>query len=315
MFSALIYLEPVFPQTKSQSANCTVKYGNYTSPFLIVNTMPPVAWGTVAAFACGAATAALAMRLLRPAPISQESAPAPSPGVGEEDRSGADCGAAESHARRSATHIISAESLRRFAAQVFEHCGVLPDDARVAAEILVLADLRGIDSHGIARLKAYYLMLRKGAINPRPDVRILRETASTAVVDGDGLGLVVAPKANAIAMRKAKECGSGWVSVRNTNHYGIAGAYALQSAENSEMIGFSMTNTSPIVAPLFGKRRMLGTNPIAVAFPCDSREGKNTPVVIDLATSVVPFGKVEECARVGSRLLPGWAIDAKGTSA
>ena len=271
--------------------------------------MPPVAWGRSLP-ACGAATAASRCACCAPRRFRRKAHPRPRQ-AGEEDRSGADCGAAESH-DEGVTHIISAEPPRRLP-QVFEHCGVLPDDARVAAEILVLADLRGIDSHGIARLKAYYLMLRKGAINPRPDVRILRETASTAVVDGDnGLGLVVAPKANAIAMRKAKECGSGWVSVRNTNHYGIAGAYALQSAENSEMIGFSMTNTSPIVAPLFGKRRMLGTNPIAVAFPCDSREGKNTPVVIDLATSVVPFGKVEECARVGSRLLPGWAIDAKG---
>ena len=153
------------------------------------------------------------------------------------------------------------------------------------------ADHRGIDSHGIARLHAYFTLLQAGEINPRPKVRKTRSTSTTATVDGDnGLGLIVGPKANKIAMDMADEHGSGWVSVKNTNHYGIAGWYSLQAVERDQ-IGFSMTTSSAVVAPLWGKQRMLGTNPIAVAFP--GTEGVNKPVVIDFATSVVPWGKIE----------------------
>ena len=114
--------------------------------------------------------------------------------------------------------------------------------------------------------------------------------------------------ANAIAINKAKEVGSGWVSVRNTHHYGIAGGYSLKALE-SDMIGISMTNSGAIVAPLYGKARYLGTNPIAIAFPGTD---KNAPLVIDMATSVVPWGKVEECARTNAMLKQGWAIDENG---
>ena len=208
-------------------------------------------------------------------------------------------------------HLIDAEKLRSFVKDVLVRCGCDAEDAATGARILVLADLRGIDSHGVARLKAYYSMLSENIINPRPNVRIVRETASTATVDGDnGLGLIVGPKANKIAMDKAQACGSGWVSVRNTHHYGIAGAYSLMALER-DMIGLSMTNSSSVVAPLWGKERMLGTNPIAIAFPGQDER----PVVIDFATSVVPWGKVEEYARMGKPLLPGWAIDANGREA
>ena len=157
--------------------------------------------------------------------------------------------------------------------------------------MVVQADHRGIDSHGIARLHAYFTLLQAGEINPRPKVRKTRSTSTTATVDGDnGLGLIVGPKANKIAMDMADEHGSGWVSVKNTNHYGIAGWYSLQAVERDQ-IGFSMTTSSAVVAPLWGKQRMLGTNPIAVAFP--GTEGVNKPVVIDFATSVVPWGKIE----------------------
>ena len=200
------------------------------------------------------------------------------------------------------------ERLRAFSARVFRHLGVPESDARQAAEVLARADLRGIDSHGVARLRTYYDLLRAGRINPRPDVRVVRETPSTATVDGDGgLGLVVGPRANEIAMEKAEAVGSGWAAVRNTNHYGIAGYYVLEALER-DLIGLSMTNTSPIVTPLWGAERMLGTNPIAIAFP-----GKEEPpIVIDLATSVVAYGKVEIAERTRTALAPGWALDRSG---
>src|SRR5436189_3083331 len=144
------------------------------------------------------------------------------------------------------------ETLHQFAAGVLEHGGVPPEDAGLAADVLVAADLRGVDSHGVARLRAYHAGLRAGEMNPRPRVRVVRETPSTATVDGDGgLGLVVGPRANEIAMAKAAEVGSGWVAVRNTNHFGIAGYYVLRALER-DLVGWAMTNSSALVAPLFG---------------------------------------------------------------
>src|SRR5690606_31541252 len=140
-----------------------------------------------------------------------------------------------------------------------------------------------------------------GRINPKPNIRIVRERKSVATVDGDsGLGLVVGPKANEIAMDKAAEYGSGWVSVCNSNHYGIAGYYPLKALER-DMIGWSMTNSSRIVVPLWGADRRLGTNPIAIAFP----GYKHPPIVIDLATSVVAFGKIEMANRAGKSVPEG----------
>src|SRR5215207_9917369 len=118
------------------------------------------------------------------------------------------------------------ERLREFSARTFEYFGVPPADAAQAADVLAASDLRGVDSHGVARLHSYFDMLSLGRINPRPSVRVVRELPGTATVDGDnGLGLVVGPWANRVAMDKADAVGSGWVSVRNTNHFGIAGYY------------------------------------------------------------------------------------------
>jgi LDH2 family malate/lactate/ureidoglycolate dehydrogenase len=191
---------------------------------------------------------------------------------------------------------------------VFEHFGVPAEDAALAAGVLARADLRGIDSHGVARLHTYYDMLELGRINPRPKLSIVRESASTATVDGDnGLGLVVGPKANAIAMAKAAEAGSGWVSVRNTNHFGIAGYYVLEALER-DLIGWAMTNSTKLVAPLWGAERMLGTNPIAIAFP----GFEEPPIVIDLATCAAAYGKIEIAVRAKERIPEGWAIDRDG---
>ena len=206
------------------------------------------------------------------------------------------------------TRTFSPETLSLFSARVFEHFGVPEEDARLAASVLSCADLRGIDSHGVARLHTYFDMLELGRINPRPKIGIVRESASTATVDGDnGLGLVVGPKANAIAMAKAAEAGSGWVSVRNTNHYGIAGWYVLEALKK-DLIGWAMTNSTKLVAPLWGAERMLGTNPIAIAFP----GLEEPPIVVDLATCAAAYGKIEIAVRAGERIPKGWAIDRNG---
>lgn len=206
------------------------------------------------------------------------------------------------------SHCFASERLHEFASQVFKHFGVPAEAADQAAAILVLSDLRGIDSHGIARLRSYVSMLSIGRINPQPNITIVRESPSTATVDGDnGLGLVVGPQANAIAMEKADRVGTGWVAVRHTNHYGIAGWYVLEALKR-DMIGWAMTNTTKIVAPLWGAEKMLGTNPLAIAFP----GLEEPPVVIDMATPAAAFGKVEMAIRTDKPIPDGWAIDRDG---
>src|SRR6267143_2955240 len=151
----------------------------------------------------------------------------------------------------SESTMFPPEQLFEFSIRVFRHFGVPEIDARTAATVLQAADLRGIDSHGVARLHSYFDMLTLGRIEPKANVTIVRESPSTATVDGgNGLGLVVGPKANAIAIEKAVGAGSGWVSVRDTNHYGIAGWDVLEALKR-ELIGWSMTNTTRLVAPLW----------------------------------------------------------------
>src|SRR5438445_68371 len=206
------------------------------------------------------------------------------------------------------TQLFPPEQLFEFSVRVFRHMGVPEEDARTAATVLQAADLRGIDSHGVARLHTYFDLLQAGRIDPKPTVTSVRESPSTATVDGgNGLGLVVGPKANAIAMEKALAVGSGWVSVRNTNHYGIAGYYVLEALKR-DLIGWSMTNATKTVAPLWGAERMLGTNPLAIAFP----GLEEPPIVIDMATSAAAYGKIEIARRAGKSIPLGWAIDRSG---
>lgn len=206
------------------------------------------------------------------------------------------------------TQTFPVEQLSQFIRQVLRHFEISEEDAQQSADVLIASDVRGIDSHGIARLPMYARWLRAGRINPRPQVAIVRETPSTATVDGDnGLGLVVGNAANDIAMEKAAEVGTGWVAVRNSNHFGIAGYYPMKCLAR-DMIGWAMTNASCQVAPLWSRDRMLGTNPIAVAFPA----GQQRPIVIDMATSVVAYGKVEIAQRKQVPIPDGWAIDAQG---
>ena len=205
-------------------------------------------------------------------------------------------------------YIFGSDYLKNFSADVFMHFGVGTDDAKQAADVLSRSDLRGIDSHGVARLHTYFDMLSLGRINPKPKIKIVRDKLSVAAVDGDnGLGLVVGPKANEIAMEKAEKYGSGWVSVCHTNHFGIAGYYPLKALER-DLIGWAMTNSTKLVAPLWGAERMLGTNPIAIAFPGD----KEPPIVIDMATSAVAYGKIEIALRKREEVPKGWIVDNEG---
>lgn len=198
--------------------------------------------------------------------------------------------------------------LQSFIKQVFLSIGCPDDDAQLASSVLISADLRGVDSHGIARLVGYVRLFDNGRLNTKPVIKIIHESPSTAVVDGDkGLGLVVAPKAMQIAIQKANAVGSGWISVQNSNHFGIAGFHAMMALEN-DMIGWAMTNAAPLVTPTFSKEKLLGTNPIALAIPAK----ENPPFVADFATTAVAYGKMEILQRKGSPAPLGWVQDKDG---
>lgn len=204
--------------------------------------------------------------------------------------------------------LVPYENLVSFTRQLFVAIGCSETDALVATEVLLSADLRGIDSHGIARLSGYIRLWEAGRVKASPAIRVIHETPSTAVVDGDsGLGLVVAPFAMKIAMEKAANVGTGWVSVQNSNHYGIAGWHAMMALQQ-DMIGISMTNASALVAPTFSTERLLGTNPICVAIPA----GDEPAFVADMATTTAANGKLEILQRKNQEAPKGWIQDAEG---
>ncbi len=199
-------------------------------------------------------------------------------------------------------------SLRAFTGAVFRKLGVPARDARVTADVLVTADLRGIGSHGVARLPRYVTGIRDGTISRKDSSRVVKQTRATAVIDGgNGLGQVVGRNGMELAIEKARRASVGFVAVRNSNHYGIAGYYSMM-ALRAGMMGISMTNAAPLVVPTFGRTAVLGTNPISVAAPA----GKEEPFVLDMATSVVPRGSIEVYDRQGKRIPLGWVVDASG---
>jgi L-2-hydroxycarboxylate dehydrogenase (NAD+) len=203
---------------------------------------------------------------------------------------------------------FSYAQLFAFAQEIFIKIGCSEKEANDAAKVLLSADLRGVDSHGIARLSGYIRLWQAGRINAKPHLKIIHETPSTAVVDGDaGLGLVVAPYAMKVAIDKARTAGTGWVSVQNSNHFGIAGIHAMMALEE-DMIGIAMTNASPLVAPTFSTERLLGTNPIAVAIPA----GNQAAFVADMATTTAANGKLEILQRKNMPAPHGWIQDKEG---
>ena len=204
--------------------------------------------------------------------------------------------------------LYSYQQLFSFSKNIFLKIGCSEANAETASRVLLSADLRGVDSHGIARLTGYVRLWEVNRINANPNISIVHETPSTATVDGDkGLGLVVAPAAMQIAIDKAKNVGTGWVSVKNSNHFGIAGIHAMMALEH-DMIGIAMTNASPLVAPTFSAERLLGTNPISVAIPA----GIEPPFVADFATTTAANGKLEILLRKNMDTPTGWVQTKTG---
>lgn len=204
---------------------------------------------------------------------------------------------------------IPFEISEKFIADVFKGLGVPHDEAVICADVLTTADKRGIDSHGIARLKTiYYDRIKKGIQHPVTNFEVVKETQTTAVIDGhNGMGHYIAKRSMEIAIRKAKETGMGMTAVRNSTHYGIAGYYVLMAIKEG-MIGLTGTNARPSVAPTFSVENMLGTNPITIGIPSD----EEFPFVLDCATSIAQRGKVEVYAREDKPLPPGLVIGEDG---
>jgi len=203
---------------------------------------------------------------------------------------------------------VSAKTLTDFVAALFEKHGVPEGDAFLVADNLVAADLRGIDSHGVARTGRYLARLKKGLIHPTLQVSIVKESPSTLTLDGGAsLGQPVGKYAMERTIAKAATAGVCITSVRNSNHYGIARYYSLMALPH-DMIGISMTNTRPLAVPTYGREAILGTNPISFVAPAMSER----PFVLDMATTVIPIGKVEAFKRKQQKLLPGWAVDQHG---
>ena len=196
-----------------------------------------------------------------------------------------------------------------FTKNVFLAMGCSEEDAKIIAEVFLAAELRDHASHGMIRIKDYYELWKSGRINVKPDVRIVHESPSTAVVDGDNaVGMVAARKSMEIAIEKAKNAGTGWVATRNSNHFGIAGFYSMMALKN-DMIGICLTNANPLVAPTFSISRMMGTNPIAVAIPTM----KQPPFIADFATTPIARGKLAVAEKKGEKVAFGFVQDKTGT--
>jgi len=204
--------------------------------------------------------------------------------------------------------MYTPEYLENLTVAIFEKMGCSAQDAKTAAKVFVAAELRGLPSHGMIRIKDYYQLWEANRINVKPNVRIVHETPSTAVVDGDGgIGMIPATRSMEIAIEKAKNAGTGWVSTRGSNHYGIAGYYSMMALEH-DMIGICMTNANPLVAPTFSVSRLLGTNPIAVAIPA----GNQPDFVADFSTTPIARGKLAVAEKKGQKVPLGYVQDKNG---
>jgi L-2-hydroxycarboxylate dehydrogenase (NAD+) len=203
------------------------------------------------------------------------------------------------------TCFLPVETLRSFINDVFLHAGVSQEDAGTCADVIIESDIRGIESHGIGRLKYYYERIKNGQHQVVTNFEVVKETPTTAVVDGHhGMGMIIGTRAMQMAIDKARVAGLGCVAVRNSTHYGIAGYYPAMAVKNG-MIGMSVTNARPSVSPTFGVQPMLGTNPIAFGAPTD----EEFPFLYDAATPITQRGKIEVLARAEKPVPSGWVID------
>ncbi len=206
-------------------------------------------------------------------------------------------------------HLYPAADLRSFAARAFQAVGVPADQADTIAKLMTDIDLRGADGHGIFRLPQYIWRIRAGGINVSPNIRVVRETAAAALVDGDNcVGHLAVEKAARLAIDKSETSGVAWVGTRNSNHAGAASVYAMMALER-DMIGiYSAVGSANHLPPWGGVDMLLSTNPIAVAIP--ARE--EPAVVLDMATTVAAFGKIKTAALRGESIPEGWMIDRDG---
>ena len=212
--------------------------------------------------------------------------------------------------RKDGIGYVDIDLLRSFIEDVFIKLNVPSKDAKIIADVLITSDLRGIDTHGVQRLKMYYDRINQGIYNPKTKIDIINESPTTAVIDGNcSMGHVVAYKSMKLAIKKAKKYGIGAVAVRNSTHFGIAGYYSLM-AINSGMIGIVTTNATPAVPPTFGIEPMLGTNPFTAGVPSD----EEFPFLLDCATSIIQKGKIEIFNRENRYLPDGVVLDQNGNS-
>jgi L-2-hydroxycarboxylate dehydrogenase (NAD+) len=207
-------------------------------------------------------------------------------------------------------YYIKPNILKSFIKDVFLNIGVPKKDSSIIADVLLTSDLRGIDSHGIQRCKMYYDRIKQGIYNPKTKVKIVKDTPTTAVIDGGcGMGPIIGYYSMNLAIKKAKKYGLGAVAVRNSTHFGIAGYYSLMAIKKG-MIGITTTNARPAVPPTFGLDPMLGTNPLTAGVPTDEK----FPFLIDCATSIIQRGKVEVYKRIHKTLPDGVIITKNGTT-
>jgi len=203
---------------------------------------------------------------------------------------------------------VQAEPLKQFCIEALKKCGVNDADARIVAGIQVEADLRGVHSHGSIAITGYAARIKAGGTNPRPNVRIIKEAPSSALVDGDdGLGQIVAYRAMEICIAKAKQTSIASVGVINSSHFGAAASYSMMALKEN-LIGFATTNAAAVIPPAGGKTGGFGTNPISVAVPAAS----SFPVVLDIATSLVATQKIVQAYREGQKIPLGWGMDKDG---
>lgn len=203
---------------------------------------------------------------------------------------------------------IKVDVLRKFTEDIFIKLGVPEEDAKITVDVLLAANRRGINSHGVARLKRYVGYIKDNKMTPKTELTIIKETPVSILASANnGIGQVAGYKTMNMVINKAKENGLCFATVKESNHYGIAGYYSMMALKY-DLLGISLTNSAPLVLPTFGKQAILGTNPLSIAAPTKNER----PFVLDMATSTVPRGKLEVYNRMGKQIPDAWATDEKG---
>lgn len=204
---------------------------------------------------------------------------------------------------------ISFDDLKAFSKGIYRKAGVPDEEAEIVAGLLARSDLRGVETHGVTRLPIYIQRIQKGYVRAVGRITLIREKGPTIFAEAHGsMGHVVAFKAMQMTIEKAEEYGIGWVSVKDSGHFGVAGLFPMMALEK-DFVGYVVTNSAPMMAPYGGRERIIGNNPLSYAFPAD----KCLPVVVDFSCSVVPSGKLILCRKRGERIPLGWAYDREGS--